>query len=240
MGSEMCIRDSAFNSLLDKSRFQMIILDEKLKPLYHNKSASKLFKSLQERSSGVLKQELVKKIRLAIDSQTQQQNNSMQVLDFADHSGGHLYVRTIVSQVSGAAISSQFHILMTLNPSADYISLHPDLVSQYGLTEKEQNVLMRLVHGDNIKQIADSSFVTQNTIRSHLKAIFRKTEVKSQGALISLILTHESQVLDSYFNSDITTVIHQAGSADDESITLSCGLTAVSYTHLTLPTIYSV
>ena len=216
---------NAFNSLLDKSRFQMIILDEKLKPLYHNKSASMLFQSLQERSSGVLKRELIAKIRLAIDSQTKQQNSSMQVLDFAQQSGGHLYVRTIFSQVSGAASSSQFHILMMLNPSAEYIGLHPDLVSQYGLTEKEQNVLMRLVHGDNIKKIAESSFVTQNTVRSHLKAIFRKTEVKSQGALISLILTHESQVLDSYFNSDITTVVHQAGSSDDESITLSCGLT---------------
>jgi len=36
----------AFYTLLDKSRFQIIILDEDLSPIFHNKSADALFESL--------------------------------------------------------------------------------------------------------------------------------------------------------------------------------------------------
>jgi len=218
----------AFNTLLDKSRFQMIILDEHLKPLYHNRIATDLFQFLQDSSTGSLKLDLVRKIQQALDFQAEKEISAMHALDFIEPNGGHLYIRTISSKVSGTNQPSKFHILMMLNPGADYIQLNPDLVAEYGLTEKEQNVVMRLIHGDNIKQIAEASFVSENTIRSHLKAIFRKTDTKSQGALISLTLTHESQVLDSYFNSDITTVAKMEDSACDKTIKLSCGLD-VSY-----------
>jgi pimeloyl-ACP methyl ester carboxylesterase/DNA-binding CsgD family transcriptional regulator len=112
---------------------------------------------------------------------------------------------------------------MVLNIEDGATQLNRDLVAQYGLTEKEQNVLVRLIHGESIKGIAVSSFVTENTVRTHLKSIFRKTDTKSQGALISLILTHESQVLDSYFDSDITTVNHRDEHVCDKELKLSSG-----------------
>ncbi len=215
---------NAFNSLLNKSRFQMIILDEKLQPLYHNKIADPLFRFVQNPNQpNTLKIDLARKINDLPESFLENQRNAMHALDYRDLSGNQLYLRTIQSQITGHARPSLFHILMVLNKGDDPVKLNPELVAQYGLTDKEQSVVMRMIHGDSIKDIAESAFITENTVRSHLKAIFRKTGVKSQGALISLILTHESQVLDSYFDSDITTVAPRGNSSCDKQIKLSCG-----------------
>ncbi len=216
---------NAFNTLLDKSRFKMIILDEHLQPLYHNKIAADLFRFVQDPlKANTLKPALIKQIQQAPDSLSSNRLNAIHVLDFHDESGGNLYIRTIQSQITGASQPTLFHILMELSKGDESIKLNSELVAQYELTEKEQSVLVKLIHGDNIKEIAASLFISESTVRSHLKAIFRKTKVKSQGALISLILTHESQVLDSYFDSDITTVEHQESRECDQLLTLSCGL----------------
>ncbi len=217
---------NAFNTLLDKSRFQMIILDEQLHPLYHNMIATDLFKYVQDPNKyNTLKPDLLRQIRGAPDAQQSNHLNAMHALDFSDENGAQVYVRTIQSQVTGAGQPTVFHILMVLDKGDGYVQINPELVAEYGLTEKEQNVLMHLIHGDSIKEIAELSFVTENTVRSHLKAIFRKTGTKSQGALISLILTHESQVLDSYFDSDITTAAASNAQSHDRQITLSDGHT---------------
>lgn len=242
---------NAFNTLLDKSRFQMIILDEQLQPLYHNKIANRLFEYVQDPNHpNTLTPKLVELIRRAPDSRAANKLNTMHALDFTDENGAHVYIRTIQSQVTGSVSSNAsgdysnehgresdsgtargaappnlFHLLMVLDEKDKYLSLNSDMAAQYGLTEKEQCVVVHLVHGDSIKEIATALFVTESTVRSHLKAIFRKTNTKSQGGLISLILTHESQVLDSYFDSDITTVVHGQGGSCDRMLTLSCGAT---------------
>ncbi len=237
---------NAFNTLLNKSRFQMIILDEQLIPLYHNKIANRLFEYVQDpHQPNTLKPQLIELIKRAPDSQAANKLNTMHALDFTDETGSQVYIRTIQSQITrpvsgnalhdfnatdsdngvvrGAAPPNLFHLLMVLDERDEYVSLNSDMAAQYGLTGKEQSVVVHLIHGDNIKEIASALFVTESTVRSHLKAIFRKTNTKSQGGLISLILTHESQVLDSYFDSDITTVVHGEGGPCDKTLTLSCG-----------------
>ena len=221
---------NAFNTLLDKSRFKIIILDEQCTPIYHNSIARPLFDYVKDpHQSNALKPELIELINGAPNSYAANQLNAMHALDFTDEEGAHVYVRTIQSQVTSKnAVGDTprptlFHLLMVLNRADKTQHLNPDIAAEYGLTDKEQSVVVRLAHGDNIRQMASHLCVTESTIRSHLKAIFRKTDTKSQGTLISLILTHESQVLDSYFDSDITTVARNPNHNRDHAITLSCG-----------------
>lgn len=47
---------------------------------------------------------------------------------------------------------------------------------------------MVLLEGHSLKEAADSSGVTYNTIKSQLKIIFLKTNVQRQGELIRLLL----------------------------------------------------
>ena len=52
------------------------------------------------------------------------------------------------------------------------------------LTEKEKEVLAKMLAGKSNKTIADELFVSINTIKTHLKNIFIKAEVKSRSELI--------------------------------------------------------
>ncbi|RBP48774.1 alpha/beta fold hydrolase [Arenicella xantha] len=215
---------NAFNTLLDKSRFQMIILDDEFNLVYHNRNASALLDYLCEPNAPEsIKADLKRLIQQTPISDSANKQNALLALPYYDPNGDHIYLRSIRSQVKDHSSPTLFHILMVLDKSHASQRLNPDLVASYGLTEKEQDVLLRLVHGNSIRQIADAVFVSDNTIKSHLKSLFRKTNTNSQGTLISLILTHESQVLDSYFESDITTASAELNDQNDREIRLSDG-----------------
>lgn len=216
----------AFNTLLDKSRFQMVILDEDLKPLYHNKNAAKLASYLRDKEKpGTLRADLISQIKIAPEVSLENKNNGLHALNYKDANGDQIYLRSIQSQVKENARPTLFHILMVLDKEHAHLSLNQDLISQYQLTKKEQKVLLSLLRGNGIKEMAEALFVSENTIKSHLKSIYTKTGTKSQAAVISLVLTTESQVLDSYFDSDITTAEGVASSKHDRMVSLPCGHT---------------
>ena len=58
---------------------------------------------------------------------------------------------------------------------------HPDLKE---LTPREIEVLMLLVAGERVPAIAEELFISQHTVRGHLKAMFRKVRVRNQSELV--------------------------------------------------------
>ena len=54
------------------------------------------------------------------------------------------------------------------------------------LTEQEFKVLVELVKGDSYKQIAEKINISANTVKYHASNIYRKCDIKSRAALISL------------------------------------------------------
>jgi pimeloyl-ACP methyl ester carboxylesterase/DNA-binding CsgD family transcriptional regulator len=217
---------NAFDSLLNKSRFQMIILDDQLKTVYHNQSSNDLLAYLADKNgSNRLKPEFSALIKKAPRSKAGNENNAIISLDLLDQNGDQVYLRSINSNVRQSGVPTLFHILMVIDKAYENQHLNAELVALYELTKKEQSILQNLIHGKSVKEIAVESFTAENTVRSHLKSLFRKTETNSQGALISLILTHESRVLDSYFDSDITTAVSNAASDNDRELRLASGHT---------------
>jgi pimeloyl-ACP methyl ester carboxylesterase/DNA-binding CsgD family transcriptional regulator len=199
----------AFNTLLDRSRSKMILLDENFKPIYHNRIARELLQEmLAPNGSNLLKAGLMEQIKKCYskrDSAASDSPNPSQLmaLEFTDRNGHQLYLRPIQNQANSALRSGNLNLLMVLDQSRKSNSLNSDLVATYQLTDKEQMVLINLVNGKTIKDISACAFVTENTVKTHLKSLFRKTGAKSQTEIVRLILTHESQVLDSYFSSNI-------------------------------------
>lgn len=53
------------------------------------------------------------------------------------------------------------------------------------LSERETEVLQRLCNGDNYKTIADAIFVSGNTVRAHIKNIYKKLHVNSRAEVVS-------------------------------------------------------
>ena len=56
---------------------------------------------------------------------------------------------------------------------------------QSPLTDKEKEIVMGLVDGMSYKKIADKSFISVETVRSHIKNIYKKLHVHSQSEAVA-------------------------------------------------------
>ncbi|HEY9234983.1 MULTISPECIES: helix-turn-helix transcriptional regulator [Phenylobacterium] len=61
------------------------------------------------------------------------------------------------------------------------------LRDRYGLSAKEAQVVLHLTEGGAVSSCAEALGVAESTIRSHLKAIFRKTGANRQAELFALV-----------------------------------------------------
>ena len=61
---------------------------------------------------------------------------------------------------------------------------HPDLED---LSSREKEVMVHLVGGHRVPGIATRLFISQHTVRNHLKSIYRKIDVGSQSELIERV-----------------------------------------------------
>jgi DNA-binding CsgD family transcriptional regulator len=58
----------------------------------------------------------------------------------------------------------------------------------YPLTEAEAQVALHVMHGANLKQIAEESSISRTTVRTHLQHVFDKTDTHRQAELVRLLL----------------------------------------------------
>ena len=220
----------AFGALLDKSRFKMIILDNDLNMVYHNHHAKGLRSCLEKApNSKQLKIHAFKKVSLAIQQNEllfmQGNHDGLCSIDYLDQNQEQLYLRSIHSNnVNNGALLTHYLVLVVDQTNKNN-ALNPEFIHRYELTDKEQAVLVNLLHGKSIKQIASSSFVSENTVKTHLKSLFRKTDTKSQTDIVRLVLTDESQILDTYFGSrNSLLTISSSPHPSDKFATLNNGL----------------
>ncbi len=73
------------------------------------------------------------------------------------------------------------HIFYRLRTMSDGLNID--------LTDREVDVIKQLVEGLSNKAIADSMFISEHTVKSHLKSIFNKIGVKSRSELIARLIT---------------------------------------------------
>ena len=220
---------AAFGSLLDRSRFKMIILDDSFAPIYHNENAKTLFHHVQHTANkNSLNPEALVKAKAAAESNAQKRRNgnasNLSAMDYVDENNEQVYLRTIQNQNVPEGPAATFYLLLVLDQSRHQNQLNRELVDLYGITEKEETVLVQLIHGKTIKEICAECFISENTVKTHLKAIFRKTSTKSQADVIRLVLTHESQILDSYFGTSLGFASTDTNNQLDKKITLKNGI----------------
>ncbi|MFD8565462.1 LuxR C-terminal-related transcriptional regulator [Streptomyces sp. NPDC059639] len=65
----------------------------------------------------------------------------------------------------------------------------PLLLSAYGLTGREQDVVRLVLRGKSTAQIAACLFVTPHTVQQHLKSVFAKTGVRSRRDLVGILFS---------------------------------------------------
>ncbi len=95
---------------------------------------------------------------------------------------GEEQLRTSLTRI---ALDLQAASLLAGGSPAAHPELHHSELDD--LSKREREVLARLVNGDRVPTIAEKLFISQHTVRNHLKNIFRKLDVSSQGELIERI-----------------------------------------------------
>jgi DNA-binding CsgD family transcriptional regulator len=61
------------------------------------------------------------------------------------------------------------------------------LTQLYGLTPMQADIAAALFAGLAVEQVVDHLHISENTVRSHLKGIFKKCDVRSQAELLRLL-----------------------------------------------------
>ncbi len=64
----------------------------------------------------------------------------------------------------------------------------PDRVAEYGLSPREREVLNEMLVGQGNRAIAERLCISEDTVKSHVKAIFRKLGARDRGHAIALAL----------------------------------------------------
>ncbi len=59
------------------------------------------------------------------------------------------------------------------------------------LTPREREVLQQVLSGKSNREIAGALFITENTVKTHVRNIFSKYDIKSRAELISILLKHK-------------------------------------------------
>ena len=92
---------------------------------------------------------------------------------------------SLAAELAGVAMKLQsMTFAAQISPTPTSQVDHPILSS---LSEREREVLAHLMAGSRVATIAEQLFISPNTVRNHLKAIYRKIDVSSQNELIELV-----------------------------------------------------
>ena len=72
----------------------------------------------------------------------------------------------------------------------------PLIVDAYGLTQRELDVTRAIARGLGTAEMAKHLFISQHTVRDHVKSVFEKTGVSSRGELVAKVFAdHYSPIL---------------------------------------------
>jgi DNA-binding CsgD family transcriptional regulator len=78
------------------------------------------------------------------------------------------------------------HIALTID-TAGAAGVIPLVVSAYGLTERERDVVQQVLEGASTREIAAALHLSPYTVQDHLKSVFDKVGVSSRRELTSRI-----------------------------------------------------
>lgn len=109
------------------------------------------------------------------------------VISLSDDAGS-VHLSVLPCRNGAAYVPARLKVLITItDPSSRPSSRAQVLCELFRLTPAEARISMLLASGIELNAIAESTRTTPNTVRSHLKSIYQKTNVSKQSQLVRLI-----------------------------------------------------
>jgi LuxR family transcriptional regulator of spore coat protein len=89
---------------------------------------------------------------------------------------------------SEAAFVLDIASLMASDPASGHTGMDQKRLDE--LTTREREVFDCLIQGKSVREIAELSFISEHTVRNHIKAIYRKLGLHSRLDLLRAVLGH--------------------------------------------------
>ena len=191
----------AFETLLNQSLYKIVLVDEDFSILYYNKSAAKLYAELLHPDQPAVLKDCYKSKLQQDPSLDRQYITSF----LKDHRFGVVYAHPIM-RVDEVGIAKYFYFLFSVPDEAKEMKINNSYVEQFGISRKEKITLSYLIRGKSVKQIAASMFISEHTVKTHLKKLFKKTSTNSQVELVQSALMDEARRLENYISLSHQTV----------------------------------
>lgn len=194
----------ALHKGLDNLLMGLILFDKELQPIYINPVARSILKyhpALNMRNDKIHahKKTQTIKIHAALASTVSSNQNSEPIESSTSiglkHPDYNTTLPVIISRVKGIlhgfeTDGSHAHAVMYFSdPNRGHPLEAGKLADIFELTPAESQVAISIANGINTDQIANTNNVAISTIRSQLKAIYRKLGVNSQPGLVKVLLT---------------------------------------------------
>jgi DNA-binding CsgD family transcriptional regulator/PAS domain-containing protein len=186
---------AAFADILDDLHSGIFLLDAKQRIVHANKAghamlAAKVFLrtgdgrlSTTEPNGG---QALECGIAMASKGNPKASGKGQTML-FGEGYVGHLLPLTAGARRSAGALYEAVAALFVHKTAAEAPSAPEILAMRYGLTPMELNVLLAIVDGGGVPDVAEVLGIARSTVRTHLHRIFAKTETRRQTDLVKLV-----------------------------------------------------
>ncbi|MCP1359307.1 LuxR C-terminal-related transcriptional regulator [Aneurinibacillus migulanus] len=172
----------------------ILVLSDQLTMLSSN-AAAKHWLSLLQKWEGIDSHILPRPIRAVCSrafSSTSVGTERFSLAKVCIHIPEGPYLTIQASQLSGPSATLQLAVWLELAKPSDML---PFISEAYGLSEREKQVLDRIVRGFSTKELALSLHISTYTVQDHLKSIFMKTGVTSRRELIWLLFSRFSMYL---------------------------------------------
>ena len=192
---ELSQQNTAVAGVMDRLAAGILLLDEGSKVAFMNRSARRML----GRRDGI---ELVGGTLRAADPGSDKILQSLidEVVAFAAApdaggilvakrpSGGPAYPVSISRLLPGKALHDVVACVLVSDPDGGVEPAVELVRSLHGLTQAESELVGQLALGHTLEEASRTRGVSINTMRSHLKRVFRKTGTSRQGELVQLVL----------------------------------------------------
>ncbi|WP_135078768.1 LuxR family transcriptional regulator [Terasakiella sp. SH-1] len=194
---------------LNKLPMGVVIVDKSAQVLFMNNNASDIFAQSDGVDVGPTGVFRTAKVGETKNLHTMIADAAIDIGEDEDREGGAMIV-------SRPSMRRSFSLLVVPLPDEDDISSDEGKVAVfindpekfnepptnvlarlYGLTEAEARLLQGLIVGKKLETFADEVGVSMNTVRSHLKQVFRKTGTNRQPELVSLVMNSSAYLASS-------------------------------------------
>jgi DNA-binding CsgD family transcriptional regulator/PAS domain-containing protein len=202
--AEIRYENEILSECFEKISQSIIVLNKSGKVVFMNESAKQFVEAkdgLQTDRNGILSTNSpydTKKLKTilgnVLEPAIKTENNVLQVSRKSALRPLSVFVAPF-SENNGAPPTAEKLALLFINdPERQVADIEPVLGRIYGLTLAESKIAVMLAQGKSVNEACGILEIKQNTIRTHLKRIFSKTETSRQSELVKLILSETNSI----------------------------------------------